>query len=884
MEQVNMMGFSQFDVELKILVDALLRDVCALAVRWSAALQQQITASRTENQELRHRLHILEQQTLSPRTGMGSVAHSDTHDKLPAPGECAKETVDTGSGCIEASQWRRIKEEEMEIFVTGRAEHRLDASCSDVLHTTHTEVNCQHSELKTECEGKIEPEIQEPESGHSGDDGVDSEEDTQDCWVVDDEYEAEDHSTQLGHPSPPKTEEEEEEEGGERDDEQEQFAASHLLTPDLQYDSIPLPNNSNSSDCSMFVILEGNTEVSPTGQHSDLAVRATGSSKSKKPKGPRYICNICGKSLSSKYSLTVHFTMHTGDRPHACTQCGKRFVNRTNLEIHQNIHTGAKPYVCPLCPKSFADPSPLGRHKRMHSKTLQQSSHSTKCQYICNICGKSLSTKQGLSYHITMHTGERPYTCTWCGKSFVQKHNLKIHQNIHTGAKPYACTICPKSFADPSSLKKHNRMHVVVPNRNMEESHFHVQLTAILDVLMKTAVSDICALADSWVQSLQREIRRSRKENQDLRQKLYSLEQQPPAEPQVEKQSTKAEEEAVSSQQTCKKMVENSESESAASKKGQWCVMLQKWNPVPVGAKAEVMDRSFSESEEEMQDATSGDAVCTPVCPGMEGNLQYEIKTESEKPPTHFQKSECTADISADCEDEYEEPAVLEEEYEAESIHHVSQPKREEEEEFDISCLLTPDLHFNSTQALGENPTEPTNSDCRMNLNLDTDFNLSVTAHNDEHSSDRTLVSLSCDKQTGRTFICNICGKTLTTKRSFICHLRLHTGEKPFMCTQCGKRFAKKFNLDIHYNVHSGARPYVCALCPRSFADPSAFGRHKMMHRKKSQTDTYSPKCKFICNICGQSFSSKPSLAVHSKFHTAERQHGVQKVLFRNMH
>lgn len=60
----------------------------------------------------------------------------------------------------------------------------------------------------------------------------------------------------------------------------------------------------------------------------------------------------------------------------------------------------------------------------------------------------------------------------------------------------------------------------------MVDSHFHVQLTAVLDALMKTAVSDICALAESWFKSLHMEIARSKKENEDLRQKLRSIEQQ----------------------------------------------------------------------------------------------------------------------------------------------------------------------------------------------------------------------------------------------------------------------------------------------------------------------------------------------------------------------
>ncbi|KAG9276241.1 oocyte zinc finger protein XlCOF8.4-like [Astyanax mexicanus] len=484
MEALGAMGCSGFDVELRALVDVLLKDVCALAVRWNAALQREITASRSENSELRRRLHIMEQ-TLSHSshsTQAEAAGRVDTQAGLPEPGgneglkkapaECAKKTVNieiepTGPT---GGQWQRqisalpgLKEEEMDISITGKTQHRFYAN-GDVLHATDytsAETDCQFPGLKTECERKAESEIQSPEANHSQDNSRDDEDDTLDGLAVEEACEPENHSTQHGHHYFSHKTEENEDDLEREDEEQEQFYTSHFMPPDLRLSSTLLPINSEStlSDCSMFASLEGNAEKSTHLLNAECSDLDSDPTNSRKPRGPRYICNICGKSLSSKYSLTVHFTMHTGERPYACAQCGKRFVNRSNLQIHQNIHTGAKPYVCTLCPKSFADPSPFGRHKRMHSRELQQSSRSPKCQFICNICGKSLSTKQGLSYHLTMHTGERPYSCTWCGKSFVLKHNLKIHQNIHTGAKPYACTLCPKSFADPSSLKKHQRMH-----------------------------------------------------------------------------------------------------------------------------------------------------------------------------------------------------------------------------------------------------------------------------------------------------------------------------------------------------------------------------------------------------------------------------------------
>lgn len=81
---------------------------------------------------------------------------------------------------------------------------------------------------------------------------------------------------------------------------------------------------------------------------------------------PKFMCNICGKILSTRHSLTYHLTGHTGKRPFTCPWYGKSFVLKSILLIHQNIHTGAKPYTCTLCQKLYADPSSLTKHKRLY--------------------------------------------------------------------------------------------------------------------------------------------------------------------------------------------------------------------------------------------------------------------------------------------------------------------------------------------------------------------------------------------------------------------------------------------------------------------------------------------------------------------------------------
>lgn len=171
-----------------------------------------------------------------------------------------------------------------------------------------------------------------------------------------------------------------------------------------------------------------------------------------------FLCTLCGKSCSDSETLETH--MHSHHTVYHCPACSVTFNSDVKLKHHVHTqHPGVKPHCCEKCGKSYTSRQSLSYHKQKEHADRSQPTDGILCsnadgRYQCQACNALFHRQTLLKMHVSSHHSEIPFLCSVCGKPCIDPKELSAHMVTHA---PFQCLVCDSKFAHNTKYTTHMR-------------------------------------------------------------------------------------------------------------------------------------------------------------------------------------------------------------------------------------------------------------------------------------------------------------------------------------------------------------------------------------------------------------------------------------------
>ncbi|KAM9323667.1 uncharacterized protein KZ484_021731 [Pholidichthys leucotaenia] len=109
---------------------------------------------------------------------------------------------------------------------------------------------------------------------------------------------------------------------------------------------------------------------------------------------------------------------------------------------------------------------------------------------------------------------------------------------------------------------------------------------------------------------------------------------------------------------------------------------------------------------------------------------------------------------------------------------------------------------------------------------------------------------------------------TLSSFHSHIPYKPLSGMARGYACSHCGKTFSRLHQFKLHQQSHKRKRAFWCTVCGKSFQCSS----HLSIHHR-----THTGEKPYGCGQCGKRFTQQSSLRVHQRTHSGERPYSCSQ-------